>query len=110
MEPLAPADLLWFARALYLYYILNSFDFVKEAMLRLVSGSSSTEVKFDQLAEIYVPPAPGEDYDLFVDDVITGDPKRCTRKAGLRKEKTAPEPPFTKPLQRPVMLTATKVK
>jgi len=55
--------------ALYLYCILN-LDFIKEAMLRLVSGSSSTEVKFDQLKDLYIPIPPGEDFDLFVDDIV----------------------------------------
>ena len=40
--------------AIYLYHILN-LDIVKKRMLTLVSGSSSTEVKFDQLSEILVP-------------------------------------------------------
>nr|VFJ43587.1 MAG: type I restriction enzyme M protein [Candidatus Kentron sp. FM]VFJ44396.1 MAG: type I restriction enzyme M protein [Candidatus Kentron sp. FM]VFK06270.1 MAG: type I restriction enzyme M protein [Candidatus Kentron sp. FM] len=55
--------------ALYLYYILN-LEFIKEAMLRLVTGSSSTEVKFAQLSDIYVPMPEGEDFDLFIDDVV----------------------------------------
>ncbi len=53
---------------LYLYHILN-LDFIKEAMLRLVSGGSSTEVKFDQLGEIHVPIPEDEDFDLFVDEI-----------------------------------------
>ena len=55
--------------ALYLYYILN-LPFVKEAMLRLVSGSSSSEVKFDQLSEIMVPMPPGGDFDALIDDIV----------------------------------------
>jgi len=55
--------------ALYLYHILN-LDFIKEAMLTLVSGSSSTEVKFDQLKDLYIPIPPQEDFDLFIDDTI----------------------------------------
>lgn len=39
-------------------------------MLRLVSGSSSTEVKFDQLEDLYIPIPPGEDFDLFIDDIV----------------------------------------
>ncbi|UEC42256.1 MAG: Site-specific DNA-methyltransferase (adenine-specific) [Methanothrix sp.] len=54
--------------SIYLYYILN-LDFVKEAMLKLVSGSSSTEVKFEQLRDLYIPIPPGEDFDLFIDDI-----------------------------------------
>jgi hypothetical protein len=36
-------------------------------MLTLVSGSSSTEVKFDQLFEILVPMPKGEDFELFLE-------------------------------------------
>lgn len=54
--------------ALYLYYILN-LDFIKESLLRLVSGSSSTEVKFEQMKEIYIPIPRGEDFDLFIDNI-----------------------------------------
>ena len=39
-------------------------------MLRLVSGSSSTEVKFDQLEDLYILIPPGEDFDLFIDDIV----------------------------------------
>ena len=53
--------------ALYLYHILN-LDIVKEKMLRLVSGSSSTEIKFDQLKEIRVPLPESGDFDLFPRD------------------------------------------
>ena len=54
--------------SIYLYYILN-LDFIKETMLKLVSGSSSTEVKFEQLRDLYIPIPPGEDFDLFIDDI-----------------------------------------
>jgi hypothetical protein len=40
---------------------------VKERMLRLVSGSSSTEIKFDQLAEIMVPLPDEGDFELFIE-------------------------------------------
>ena len=52
--------------AVYLYYVLN-LDIVKEKMLRLVSGSSSTEIKFDQLSEIRVPLPKTGDFDLFLE-------------------------------------------
>lgn len=52
--------------ALYLYQVLN-LPIVKEKMLRLVSGSSSTEIKFDQLAEIMVPLPDEGDFDLFIE-------------------------------------------
>jgi type I restriction enzyme M protein len=51
---------------IYLYYILN-LDIVKERMLRLVSGSSSTEIKFEQLCEIRVPMPDDGDFDLFLE-------------------------------------------
>ena len=52
--------------AIYLYHVLN-LDMVKEKMLRLVSGSSSTEVKFEQLKEIQVPLPKSGDFDLFLE-------------------------------------------
>ena len=52
--------------AVYVYHILN-LDIVKEKMLRLVSGSSSSEIKFDQLAEIRVPIPESGDFDLFLE-------------------------------------------
>ena len=52
--------------AVYLYHVLN-LDMVKEKMLRLVSGSSSTEVKFEQLSEIQVPLPESGDFDLFLE-------------------------------------------
>lgn len=54
--------------AIYLYHILN-LTFIKDAMLRLASGSSSTEVKFEQLKDIHIPVPKDGDYDLFVDQV-----------------------------------------
>lgn len=52
--------------AQYLYRVLN-LDFVKKKMLTLVSGSSSTEIKFDQLREILVPLPHEGDFDLFLE-------------------------------------------
>ena len=52
--------------AVYLYHILN-WDIVKEKMLRLVSGSSSTEIKFPQLEEIRIPLPESGDFDLFLE-------------------------------------------
>ena len=54
--------------AVYLYHILN-LDIVKEKMLRMVSGSSSTEIKFAQLEEILVPLPSSGDFDLFLENV-----------------------------------------
>ena len=54
--------------AMYLYHILN-LGVVKEKMLRMVSGSSSTEIKFQQLEEILVPLPASGDFDLFLDNV-----------------------------------------
>ena len=54
--------------AVYLYHILN-LDIVKEKMLRLVSGSSSTEIKFQQLREIRIPMPESGDFDLFLENL-----------------------------------------
>lgn len=54
--------------AVYLYHILN-LDIVKQRILTLVSGSSSTEVKFDQLSEILVPLPENDDFDLWLERV-----------------------------------------
>ena len=54
--------------AVYLYHILN-LEIVKERMLTLVSGSSSTEVKFDQLAEIQVPLPEDGDFDIWLEKI-----------------------------------------
>ena len=54
--------------AVYLYHVLN-MKIVQERMLTLVSGSSSTEIKFDQLAEIFVPLPEDDDFDLWLEKV-----------------------------------------
>jgi type I restriction enzyme M protein len=54
--------------ASYLLEILN-LDFVKAKMLTLVTGSSSTEIKFEQLREIVVPLPEGGDFDLFLERI-----------------------------------------
>ena len=54
--------------AIYLYHILN-VDIVKERMLSLVTGSSSTEIKFDQLSEIRVPIPRDGDFDLWLERI-----------------------------------------
>ena len=54
--------------AIYLYHILK-MKIVQERMLTLVSGSSSTEIKFDQLAEILVPLPEDDDFDLWLEKV-----------------------------------------
>ncbi|MBI2859060.1 MAG: N-6 DNA methylase [Chloroflexi bacterium] len=54
--------------AVYLYHILN-LEIVKKRMLTLVSGSSSTEIKFNQLSEILVPIPEGNDFDLWVERI-----------------------------------------
>ena len=56
--------------AVYLYHILN-MNIVQQRMLTLVSGSSSTEIKFDQLAEILVPLPADDDFDLWLEQVNT---------------------------------------
>ena len=54
--------------AIYLYHVLN-LDIVKQKMLTLVSGSSSTEVKFEQLSEIIVPLPKDGDFDLWLERI-----------------------------------------
>jgi hypothetical protein len=54
---------------LYLYHVLN-LDFVKETMLRLAAGSSSSDIDFGHLKNIYVPVPPDGDYDSFIGEVI----------------------------------------
>ena len=54
--------------AVYLYHILN-LDIVRERLLTLVSGSSSTEIKFDQLSEILVPLPEDDDFDLWLEKI-----------------------------------------
>ena len=71
--------------AVYLYYILN-LDIVKERMLRLVSGSSSTEIKFNQLQEIRVPLPTSGDFDLFLEDLHARRTKVARLRAALFKE------------------------
>ena len=54
--------------ARYLYHVLN-LPIVKQRMLTLVSGSSSTEIKFDQLSEIMVPLPENDDFDLWLERI-----------------------------------------
>ena len=55
--------------ASYVYHILN-LDVTKEKMLTMVTGSSSTEIKWDVIKEIPVPMPPNNDFDTFLADVI----------------------------------------
>lgn len=52
----------------YLYHVLN-LPIVKQRMVTLVSGSSSTEIKFDQLSEIMVPLPENDDFDLWLERI-----------------------------------------
>ena len=56
--------------AVYLYHVLN-LPIVKERMLGLVSGSSSTELKVAELSEVRVPLPEEGDFDLFLEKVAT---------------------------------------
>lgn len=73
---------------LYLYHILN-LDFIKKEMLRLVSGSSSTEVKFEQLKEIHIPIPKDGDFDLLVDEVESLAAEIADLNARLNEKRTA---------------------
>ena len=70
---------------MYLYHILN-LGIVKEKMLRLVSGSSSTEIKFAQLEEIRVPLPESGDFDLFLEDLQDRRNKVAMLRSSLEKE------------------------
>jgi hypothetical protein len=53
----------------YVYHILN-LDFIKEKLLTMVSGGSSTEIKWDTIKDIPIPMPPGGDFDSFIADVL----------------------------------------
>ena len=74
--------------AVYLYHVLN-LPIVKERMLALVSGSSSTELKFAELSEVRVPLPEGGDFDLFLESVWERRKKVETLTLALRDEEAA---------------------
>ncbi len=53
----------------YVYHILN-LPVTKEKLLTTVTGSSSTEIKWDVVKELPIPSPPNGDYDTFLADVI----------------------------------------
>jgi len=53
----------------YVFHILN-LSIMKEKMLTMVTGSSSTEIKWDIISTLPVPVPPGEDYDTFLAEVM----------------------------------------
>jgi restriction endonuclease S subunit len=53
----------------YVFNVLN-LDIVKEKLLTTVTGSSSTEIKWDVIKDIPVPMPPNGDFDTFTADVI----------------------------------------
>ena len=53
----------------YVYHILN-LDIVKKKLLTTVTGSSSTEIKWDIVSSVQVPVPPDDDYDTFLADVM----------------------------------------
>jgi type I restriction enzyme M protein len=53
----------------YVYHILN-LDIMKRKLLTTVTGSSSTEIKWDVIKKIPVPTPPDGDYDTFLADVL----------------------------------------
>jgi type I restriction-modification system DNA methylase subunit len=52
----------------YVFHLLN-LDVIKEKLLTMVTGSSSTEIKWDIIKELPVPVPPGRDFDTFLADV-----------------------------------------
>lgn len=55
--------------AAYVYHLLD-LPIVKEKLLTTVTGSSSTEIKWEAIADLPVPVPGGEDYDTFLSDVL----------------------------------------
>ena len=74
--------------AVYLYHVLN-LPIVKERMLGLVSGSSSTELKFSELSDVRVPLPESGDFDLFLERVAEHREKIDTLSRALRDEEMA---------------------
>ena len=81
--------------AIYLYHVLN-LDIVKERMLTLVSGSSSTEIKFAQLAEVLVPLPEDDDFDLWLEKIGSLTAKIEQRRIALRQAQGELEAVFQK--------------
>jgi len=55
--------------AAYVYHLLN-LDLMKEKLLTTVTGSSSTEIKWEIISKLPVPVPENEDYDTFLADVM----------------------------------------
>ena len=72
----------------YVYHILN-LDVTKEKMLTMVTGSSSTEIKWDVIKEIPVPMPPNNDFDTFLADVIEIESKIESHQKLLEDKKEA---------------------
>jgi restriction endonuclease S subunit len=53
----------------YVFNLLN-LDIMKQKMLKTVTGSSSTEVKWNVIKDIVVPTPDKQDYDTFLADVM----------------------------------------
>jgi type I restriction enzyme M protein len=70
----------------YVFHILN-LDVTKEKMLTMVTGSSSTEIKWEVIKELPVPMPPNNDFDTFLADVIELESK-IEQHEKLLKEKT----------------------
>ena len=72
----------------YVYHVLN-LDFFKEKMLTMVTGSSSTEIKWEVIKEIPVPLPPNNDFDTFLADVIEIESKIESHQKLLEDKKKA---------------------
>jgi hypothetical protein len=53
----------------YVYHLLN-LPVVKDKLLTTVTGSSSTEIKWEAIADLPVPSPENGDYDTFLADVM----------------------------------------
>ncbi len=52
----------------YVFHVLN-LDALKEELLTTVTGSSSTEIKWEAIKHIPVPSPPSNDFDTFLEDM-----------------------------------------
>jgi type I restriction enzyme M protein len=69
----------------YVYHILNQ-DIMKQKLLTTVTGSSSTEIKWNNISRIPVPTPPNDDYDTFLADIMELESK-IEKYTGLLEER-----------------------
>jgi hypothetical protein len=74
--------------AAYVFHILN-LDLIKDKLLTMVTGGSSTELKWREMGSIAVPTPPGDDYDTFLADVLEMESRAKTYENRLHEVRTA---------------------